>query len=273
MNCPVCGKELKPTQKFCPACGTKLAQQPEQPPQEFEKTWQPQAEPEGEAQPPEGYEATWQPQTDYPAAEQQFEQPEQGGFPEGQPMPDPEAPFAQEASSAPPKKKVSIVTIIVIAGAALLLIAGGVFAAYKLGLFGGGDNKDDKSSSSDTSQSAQAPQEETKPTAEIESLVQRFEKALNDDDQEAMAALFLKEENAVKARSAVAVSALADKTIGGILNYTCSLSDLEFENGNETAKGDLDISIEVQVPLKTINSNASFIKSGGTWYIDSISFN
>ena len=117
MNCPNCNKLLKPTQKFCPACGTRIM------PQEQESNSQ-QTQNE---QPTLQYGTTGEPVS--MPSEPSFEQ-----SPENI-----ENSFNQEPPSAPPKKKNNIVVIIVIAGAALLLIAGGIFAAMKL--FGSKDER------------------------------------------------------------------------------------------------------------------------------------
>ena len=253
MNCPICNKELNENQKFCPACGTKIDWQQEQP-IASERT-----------QAAEWEETTVEPAFGAAPAPEKPSAPEPSEY-----FPDDRQPEAE-----PPKQKVSIVTIIVIAGAAVLLVVGGIFFAFKLGLFGGKGDKPGKPDEPQSSTVEVTPAPAPKPASSgPESLVKRFEKALNDNDEEAMMSLFKPEDREVKAKGAFAlVSGLNSfaEQAGQKLEYTCTLKNLEYLDGDDKATGVVEIAIELPIiGKKGVDSNLSFVKVDGEWYINTI---
>ncbi len=272
MNCPNCNKLLKPTQKFCPACGTKIElpqmqeintqAADEKPVLQYGNT----AEPITEEQPVLSYGSTGEP-VSVPS----------------QPLPEePQAPtefddsFNRQPPSTPQKKKNNIVIIIVLAGAALLLIAGGIFGAIKL--FGSKDNdkKADKLSSSVSDTADTKPGEKSAPkgSADPEAVVKLFEKALNDNDEAAMQALVTPENREVKAKTAFAVVSALNNLTQNSLTYKCELEDLSYGVDKETADGNIKISAELPlVGTQSVSPKASFKKIDGSWYLDMITLN
>ena len=255
MNCPICNKELNENQKFCPACGTKIDWQQEQP----------MASVRTRA-------AEWEETTVEPA-------PDAAPAPEKTSAPEPSEyfPGGQQPEAEPPKKKVGIVTIIVIAGAAVLLVAGGIFFAFKLGLFGGkgDDGKDNKPDAPQSSTVDGSPAPAPQPSSsDPESLVKRFENALNSNDENEMMSLFRPEDREVKAKAAFALvsglNSIAEQA-GQKLEYTCTLKNLEYLNGADKATGVVEIAIELPIiGKKSVDSNLSFVEVDGEWYINTI---
>ena len=242
MNCPNCNKELKPNQKFCHACGARIELQSEQPtipePQDHQEEI---------------------------AAESAFNQ-----------VPEPsEYRPAQDDLAEPPKQKVSIVTIIVIAGAAVLLVAGGIFFAHRIGLFGGKGDKPGKPDAPQSSTVEVTPAPAPKPASSgPESLVKRFEKALNDNDEEEMMNLFRPEDRETKVKGAFALvsglNSLAEQA-GQKLEYTCTLKNLEYLDGADKATGVVEIAIELPIiGKKGVDSSLTFAKVDGEWYINTL---
>lgn len=263
MNCPNCNKLLKPTQKFCPACGTKIElpqmqeintqAADEKPVLQYGNT----AEPVVDEQPQLQYGSTGEPVS----------------VPAESPSP---AEFNDSFNRQPPKKKNNLVVIIVIAGAALLLIAGGIFGAMKL--FGGksDDKKADKPSSSvsDTVESKATDAPAPKGSADPEAVVKRFEKALNDNDEAAMQALFTPEGREVKAKTAFTVVSALDSLTQNTLTYECELENLEYGGDKETASGNIKISAELPlVGTQSVSPKVSLKKIDGSWYLDLITIN
>ena len=267
MNCPNCNKLLKPTQKFCPACGTKIElphiqdintqAADETPVLQYGNT----AEPVAEEQPVLSYGSTGEP-VSVPSTPAYEEQRSPAEFDDS---------FNRQPPSAPPKKKNNIVIIIVLAGAALLLIAGLVFGAVKL--FGGKDDKkaDKPSSVSNTVDTKATDAPAQKGSADPEAVVKLFEKALNDNDEAAMQALVTPENREVKAKTAFAVVSALNNLTQNSLTYKCELENLEYGDGEETASGNIKISADLPVVgTQSTSPKASFKKIDGEWYIDMI---
>ena len=287
MNCPNCDKLLKPNQKFCPACGTKIELPQEQDnnnqqltDEQHELMYGSRASPFADEQPELMYGSTASPFAD--------EQPELSVERTGEPVSAPTEPaqeqvsdpsdfddsFRQEPPSTPPKKKNNIVVIIVIAGAALLLIAGGIFAAMKLNLFGGKDDgKKGKESSSVSDTVGNGSDDKSVPSSSFgpEAVVKRFEKALNDNDESAMQELFTPDGREAKAKTAFTVVSALDSLTKDSLTYKCELENLEYGDGEETASGNIKISADLPVVgTQSTSPKASFKKIDGEWYIDMI---
>ena len=268
MNCPNCNKLLKPTQKFCPACGTKIElphiqdintqAADETPVLQYGNT----AEPVAEEQPVLSYGSTGEP-VSVPSTPAYEEQRSPAEFDDS---------FNRQPPSAPPKKKNNIVMIIVLAGAALLLIAGLVFGAVKL--FGGKDDKkaDKPSSVSNTVDTKATDAPAQKGSADPEAVVKLFEKALNDNDEAAMQALVTPENREVKAKTAFAVVSARNNLTQNSLTYKCELENLSYGGDKETADGNIKISAELPlVGTQSVSPKASFKKIDGSWYLDMIS--
>ena len=242
MNCPNCNKELKPNEKFCHACGARVELPPEQP----------------------------------AVPEPQYHQEEIAAGSAFNQVPEPsEYRPAEDDLAEPPKQKVGIVTIIVIAGAAVLLVAGGIFFAFKLGLFGGKGDKPGKPDAPQSSTVEVTPAPAPKPaSSDPESLVKRFEQALNDNDEEIMMSLFRPEDRETKVKGAFALvsglNSLAEQA-GQKLEYTCTLKNLEYLDGADKATGVVEIAIELPIiGKKGVDTSLTFAKVDGEWYINTL---
>ena len=163
----------------------------------------------------------------------------------------------QDDLAEPPKQKVSIVTIIVIAGAAVLLVLGGIYFAFKLGMFGGKGDKPGKPDAPQSSTVEVTPAPAPKPaSSDPESLVKRFEKALNDNDEEEMMSLFRPEDRETKVKGAFAL-------VSGLNSLA--------EQAGQKATGVVEIAIELPIiGKKGVDSNLTFAKVDGEWYINTL---
>lgn len=257
MNCPNCQNPLKPTQKFCPVCGTKI----EQSMPEYGSTGEPMTQ--AADAPMLDYTSTGEPVT--MAADDQ-----------AQNFGNPEAFGAENPPTQPEnKKKSKLPLIIIIAVAAALLIAGGVFAAIHF--FGNKDKgKTEDTTAPATTVSAPAASADSAPAASSDpnAVIKRFEQAINNNDRAAMEQLFIPEMRTTGAKSAFTlVSTLNSfaQQAGSKLVYTCDLQNLQYDDAQANATGNVIISIEIPVVGKqSTTSTVSFTKVDNEWYISKI---
>ena len=158
MNCPNCFSPLRPNQKFCDVCGTKI----EAPHMEVDKTVaadkvptprEPQPAPwEQQTAQPEPQPAPWEQQTAQPEPQpapwdsQQYQQYRQ---PSGMPG------TRQGDGSLPPQKNSNLPIIIVAIVLAVLIVGGGVVAAILIFGNKGNDHKNDSSVAASVVQSSE----------------------------------------------------------------------------------------------------------------------
>lgn len=277
MNCPNCNKPVQGTEKFCRYCGFPLkangSQDSVQPKTEqlhnrsIESDFDPagidapQAELNGDTSLYSAHNETqqipYQPET-HPEAT----------MPETMPGAQPEA-----MSGAQPPKKSKLPVIIIISVAAAAVIAAGVF--FAIWFFGGKNSGNKDTASSSASSSAAQTATDSQPgqeNAQFSERIANLEKALNDNDEQAMADQFvpeLRNQKIGESNIFKNINEFIDQT-GQTITYKLELSDNVKIDG-DTASG--TIKIAASIPIigdQSGNAKVTFKKVDGKWYIKEI---
>ena len=233
MNCPNCNEPVKETEKFCRHCGFPLKS----------------AEPEA------AYPATEQPET-----QQLPYQPE--AQPEVQ---------SETQSEAQPTKKSKLPVIIIISVTAAAVIAAGVFFAI---WFFGGKNSGDKDTASSSVSSAE-PQTDFsarsgQTNGQFSERISNLEKALNDNDEQAIADQFVPELRDRKLGESTVFKNISEfiNQTGQKITYKLELRD-DVKVDGDTASGSLKITASIPIiGDQRADAKVTFKKVDGKWYIN-----
>ncbi len=203
-----------------------------------------------------------EPETAYPATEQ----------PEIQQLPyQPEAQPEIQAEVPPKKSKLPVIIIISVTAAAV--IAAGVF--FAIWFFGGKNSGEKDTVSSSASLSAAqtdsaARSEQT--NGQFSELISNLEKALNDNDEQAIADQFVPEQRDLKLGESTVfknISELIDRT-GQKITYKLEFKD-DVKVDGDTASGSLKISASIPIiGDQSADAKVTFKKVDGKWYISEI---
>lgn len=290
MNCPNCQRPVKPNEKFCRSCGCKLIQLEAEAAQVAEneasqvaetfknevsqtsQPWEneiPQASETFESEVPQTSQPweTETPQT-FESEVPQTSQPWESEIPQTSQTFESEVPQTSQPDAQPPKKKSKLPMIIIIAVVAAVLIGAGVFCAiYFLGGNKGGQNSGGGSASQSDTVPTEAADEQ-----KLSELVEKYEKAVNDSDKEALEKLFLpskKEELLVTTETLTAINELVKQT-GQKINYKIVLQDgVDIKGDNAQGKLKLTVAIPI-IGEQSTESDIRFQKQDGVWYISKL---
>ena len=181
-----------------------------------------------------------------------------------------ESMHTEQPQTEPPQppKKSKLPVVILIAAAAVLLIAAGTFVGIKL--FGSqGIGGTERSATASASVTEGSPE----PSRTLPELVEAYEEGLNNNDKDALTALFapsLRDKKKVETAAITFFNNLIGQA-GQKLTYDFELLDDIDYSGDDQATGTVKISAELPVVgLQSTQTKFSFLMEDGEWYISGV---